>query len=145
MPGGDAGRGVRRCGFADSLSTTCKLVRWDATPRDTRERSGGYHMPLLTPRGGNRIAPAEPSERVEGENAFDPSQYTYGTLVSLFSKVDDLPDDASGPAGALVLTLHHGKDLVSADRNGLSDPFLAIRHEGAQSQPCSMDTNNRSR
>ena len=41
--------------------------------------------------------------------------------------VDDLPDEISGPAGALVFTLHKGTDLLSADRNGFSDPYCIVK------------------
>jgi len=43
-----------------------------------------------------------------------------------------LPDDETGPVGALVFHLKRGTDLISADRNGLSDPFCVVRvHKAA--------------
>ena len=38
-----------------------------------------------------------------------------------------LSQDAAGPAGVLVFTLHKGVDLVSADPNGLSDPYCIVK------------------
>jgi len=39
----------------------------------------------------------------------------------------ELTDDVAGPAGALVFTLHSGANLMSADRNGLSDPYCIVK------------------
>ena len=38
-----------------------------------------------------------------------------------------LTDEPAGPIGVLVVTLLNGRDLVSADSNGLSDPYCLVR------------------
>jgi hypothetical protein len=47
--------------------------------------------------------------------------------VGSYWSTDALTDDIAGPAGALVFTLHKGVDLLSADRNGLSDPYCIVK------------------
>ena len=88
-------------------------------------------MPLLTPRGGTRVAPegAAPASTVDTPQPN--TSFSEGTAMSAFAQylrpLADLPEEASGPAGALVFTLHRGKDLVAADRNGRSDPYCIVK------------------
>jgi len=47
-------------------------------------------------------------------------------LVSIWD-TSNLADSEAGPAGVLVFTIHRGTDLMSADTNGLSDPYCIVK------------------
>jgi hypothetical protein len=87
-----------------------------------------------------KVAPAAPSnaqatatEEPQHEHALSGVTDTVAEVVSGLADLhkvwahDELPDEISGPAGALVFTLHKGKDLLSADRNGFSDPYCIVK------------------
>jgi len=65
---------------------------------------------------------AEESEHVQREGMGSPFRD-----VKNFWATESLPDDAAGPAGALVFKVRKGTNLVSADRNGLSDPYVIVK------------------
>jgi len=41
-------------------------------------------------------------------------------------------EDASGPAGQLIVTIEEGHDMIAADSNGLSDPYCIIKVAGSK-------------
>ena len=88
------------------------------------------HMPFSVA----RVAPAEtaeeaPPQALDAEPHRSPSDYEapHEDLLNNAWDTSLLPDDETGPLGALVLYLKRGTDLISADRNGLSDPFCVVR------------------
>lgn len=67
--------------------------------------------------------------RTDTEAVADAVTDALPSLTSLtdFWDVKDLEDDIASPAGVLTFNLHNGKDLMPADRNGLSDPYAIVR------------------